>query len=127
MTGEIPPYSTSIFWSDEDGCYVAACPELPGLSGLGRSREEAAAELSTVLELVMETFVDDGEPPPAAAVKPAASGQFRLRIPRSLHAQLTNRANLEGVSLNTLAVTFLAQGVAGGASRAVGSKRGRVA
>ena len=127
MTSETPQYSTSIFWSDEDGCFVAVCPELPGLSGLGESREEAAAEMSTVLELVMETFVEDGEPPPAAAVKPAASGQFRLRMPRSLHTQLTNRAELEGVSLNTLAVTFLAQGVAGGGSRAVGSKRGRVA
>ncbi len=127
MKGEVPPYSTNIFWSNEDGCYVAVCPELPDLSGLGESREEAAAELSTVLELVMETFVEEGEPPPAAAVKPAASGQFRLRIPRSLHAQLTNRAELEGVSLNTLAVTFLAQGVAGGGSKAVGSKRGRVA
>ncbi len=126
MTGEIPPYRTNIVWSDEDGCFVAACAELPGLSGLGASREEAAAELSTVLELVMETFVEEGEPPPAAAVKPAASGQFRLRIPRSLHTQLTSRAELEGVSLNTLAVTFLAQGVAGG-SKAVGSKRGRVA
>jgi antitoxin HicB len=127
MTGEIPPYSTSIFWSDEDDCFVAVCPELPGLSGLGASREEAAAELSTVLELVMETFAEDGEPLPPAAVKPAASGQFRLRIPRSLHAQLTNRAELEGVSLNTLAVTFLAQGVAGEGSKAVGSKRGKVA
>ena len=51
MTHEIPPYSARIFWSDEDGCSVAACSEIPGLSGLGESREEAAAELSTVLAL----------------------------------------------------------------------------
>ncbi len=111
MTCEVPPYSAKVFWSAEDGCYVASCPEIDGLSGLGRSREEAVTELSTVLEMVVETIVEDHEPLPAAAVRPAASGQFRLRVPRSLHVQLVNRAELEGVSLNTMAVTLLAQGI----------------
>ena len=70
------------------------------------------SELSTVLEMVVETLAEDNEPLPAAAVQPAASGQFRLRVPRSLHVQLVNRAEVEGVSLNTLAVTLLAQGIA---------------
>lgn len=42
------------------------------------------------------------------------SGQFRLRVPRSLHARLAHRADAEGVSLNTLAVTLLAAGMGGG-------------
>jgi antitoxin HicB len=111
MTREIPRYSAKIFWSDEDGCYVAACSEIPGLSGLGKSREEAITELSTVLALAMETFAEEGKPPPPAWARHAASGQFRLRLPRSLHAQLVDRAELEGVSLNTLVVTLLAQGM----------------
>ena len=127
MTREIPRYSARIFWSDEDGCYVAACSEIPGLSGLGESREEAATELSTALALAMETFAEEGKPLPPATARHAASGQFRLRLPRSLHAQLADRAELEGVSLNTLVVTLLAQGIARREPTAARSRPGYVA
>ena len=40
---------------------------------------------------------------------PRYSGQFRLRAPRSLHAWLAARAELEGVSLNTLCVQILSE------------------
>ncbi|MBV9991494.1 MAG: toxin-antitoxin system HicB family antitoxin [Alphaproteobacteria bacterium] len=34
-----------------------------------------------------------------------------MRAPRSLHQRLASRAKAEGVSLNTLAVTLLAEGL----------------
>ncbi|MBV8803165.1 MAG: toxin-antitoxin system HicB family antitoxin [Gammaproteobacteria bacterium] len=37
------------------------------------------------------------------------SGQWRIRFPKSLHAALVLRAKQEGVSLNTLTATLLAQ------------------
>lgn len=40
---------------------------------------------------------------------PGYSGQFRLRLPRSLHGWLAARADLDGVSLNTLVVQLLAE------------------
>lgn len=39
------------------------------------------------------------------------SGQWIMRAPKSLHAALAARAKEEGVSLNTLTVTLLAQGL----------------
>jgi hypothetical protein len=36
------------------------------------------------------------------------SGNLRLRLPKSLHKALADRARSEGVSLNTLMLTFLA-------------------
>ena len=53
---------------------------------------------------------EDGHelPPPKSY-----SGQFVQRIPKSLHMQLARRAAVEGVSLNHLASTLLAQGLAG--------------
>ena len=39
------------------------------------------------------------------------SGRFVQRVPRSLHAQLIARARAEGVSLNTLVVSLVSQGV----------------
>jgi antitoxin HicB len=40
-----------------------------------------------------------------------ASGKFVARIPKSIHAQLATRAKAEGVSLNALVLTFLAEGL----------------
>ena len=40
------------------------------------------------------------------------SGQFVQRIPKSLHMRLAKRAESEGVSLNQLATTLLAEGLA---------------
>ena len=111
MTVDVPAYGTKIFWSDEDRCYVATCPELEGSCGLGDSPEEALDHLSVVMDFFLETFLEEGASPPAAAARPAASGQFRLRLPRSLHLRLSELAELEGVSLNTLALTLLARGV----------------
>ena len=42
-----------------------------------------------------------------------ASGKFVARVPKTVHAQLTTRAKVEGVSLNTLVLTFIAQGLGG--------------
>jgi len=46
-------------------------------------------------------------------VEPAEgySGKWQLRGPKSLHRRLGERAKREGVSLNTLAVTLLSQGL----------------
>ncbi len=37
------------------------------------------------------------------------SGQFRLRLPKSLHKHLAERAKAEGVSLNQLCVHILSK------------------
>jgi len=40
-----------------------------------------------------------------------SSGQFRQRIPKTMHARLTARAEREGVSLNTLVTAMIAEGL----------------
>lgn len=40
------------------------------------------------------------------------------RVPKTVHAELATRAKAEGVSLNTLALTFIAQGLGRERSRA---------
>lgn len=39
------------------------------------------------------------------------SGQWRIRLPKHLHAALALQAKEEGVSLNMLAVALLAEGI----------------
>lgn len=57
-------------------------------------------------------------PIPAPNSGGTASGKFVARVPKTIHAQLATRAKAEGVSLNALVLTFIAQGL--------GRKEGRV-
>ena len=50
-------------------------------------------------------------PVPAPNSGGIASGKFIARVPKTVHAQLATRARAEGVSLNTLVLTFIAQGL----------------
>jgi antitoxin HicB len=43
--------------------------------------------------------------------RPIPSGQWRSRVPRSMHAALARRAEREGVSLNSLVTALLAEGL----------------
>ncbi|MGH9646380.1 MAG: toxin-antitoxin system HicB family antitoxin [Bryobacteraceae bacterium] len=47
----------------------------------------------------------------------ASSGQWRQRVPKSLHARLVARAAREGVSFNMLVTALLAEGLGGGRTR----------
>jgi predicted RNase H-like HicB family nuclease len=49
-------YAIQIFWSEEDAAFVAVCREFPGLSAFGETREEAAHEVQTALDLMIETY-----------------------------------------------------------------------
>lgn len=102
-------YSFHVAWSEDDSAYVALCPEFPGLSALGEAPEDAVRELKVAIGLALETIAESGEPPPTPQAITEFSGQFRLRLPRTLHQSLAMRAEIEGVSLNTIAVTYLSQ------------------
>ena len=43
--------------------------------------------------------------------EPPMSGKFVQRVPKSIHAKLAALARQEGVSLNTLVLTFIAEGL----------------
>lgn len=102
-------YSARIVWSDEDDGYIATAPELDGISAFGETLEEALTELGIARDLWLEESCASGSELPTPLTLPRYSGQFRLRLPRSLHGWLAARADLEGVSLNTLVVQLLSE------------------
>lgn len=110
-------YSYTVRWSDEDEAFVALCPEFPGLSAFGDSAPEALEQIQVAVDLAVETHHAEGWPLPQVQAVSQYSGQFRLRVPRSLHAELAARAEAEGVSLNALVVSYIARGL-GSASAA---------
>ena len=97
--------------ADEGGGYLAEFPDLPGCIADGDTVEEALHQAEDALEAWLVTAKEFGDPIPKPNVSIQYSGQWRLRLPKSLHAALAIRAKEEGVSLNTLAATLLAQGI----------------
>ena len=123
-------YSMQLFWSEADNEYVALVPEFPHLSALAATPDDAAREAQVAAEAFLEDVAETGEEPPPPQVLESFSGQIRLRMPKSLHRRLTGCARMEGVSLNTLIVTLLAEsaggrvgGHAGDGSRGMSSGR----
>lgn len=45
-----PRHSVSIFWSDDDGAFIADVPELPGCMAHGDTREEALANAQEAMD-----------------------------------------------------------------------------
>jgi antitoxin HicB len=94
---------------EEGGGYLMIeFPDLPGcMSDGATSRKPPIATTQSAAGLRRSKRQAD----PAASLEPADSysGKWQLRAPKSLHRRLAERAKREGVSLNTLAVTLLAE------------------
>jgi predicted RNase H-like HicB family nuclease len=110
---DVARYSVVVAWSDEDAEYVATSPEWPDISWLAPSEPGAIRGLRHVIREAIATHEREGARIPAPHLQPVYSGQLRLRMPKSLHQAMAARADQEGVSLNTLALTYLSRGVGG--------------
>ncbi len=102
-------HAISIKWSDEDNSFVATIPGIKVLSAFGVTREEALSELHIAAEAYFEALEAAGKPLPLPEKVTPYSGQLRLRMPKSLHASLSNEAKDENISLNTYIVSLLSE------------------
>ena len=57
-------YEIIIYWSNEDGVFVAEVPELPGCAAHGGSQEEALQSINQAMDLWLETAREFGDPIP---------------------------------------------------------------
>ena len=57
-------YEIVIYWSDEDGVFVAEVPELPGCTAHGASHEAALASVKEAMQLWIDTAREFGDPVP---------------------------------------------------------------
>ncbi|MCL2603076.1 MAG: type II toxin-antitoxin system HicB family antitoxin [Defluviitaleaceae bacterium] len=97
-------------YKDEDEYYyIGKILELDGCMTDGATREEALINLREAMEGWIETKLENGFDIPEPVTESNASGKFTLRLPKSLHHQLSLDAKREGVSLNQYALYKLAQ------------------
>lgn len=57
-------YEIIIFWSDEDDCFVAEVPELPGCMADGATYQEAVTNAESAIRTWVDTAVQLGRPIP---------------------------------------------------------------
>lgn len=76
----------------------------------GETIEEAIANGRDALISAINVMEELGIPVPLPR-SGGPSGRFVTRVPKKIHARLTARAKREGVSLNMLVATLLAEGL----------------
>jgi antitoxin HicB len=98
---------------EEGGGYLVEFSDLPGCMSDGETIGEAVAKGEDAKRRWIAAMKEAGRPVPPPSLEPVEdySGKWQLRAPKSLHRRLVARAKREGVSLNTLAVTLLAEGL----------------
>jgi predicted RNase H-like HicB family nuclease len=66
----VTAYHINIFYSDEDGGYVADIPDLVACSAFGRTEEEALAEVKKAKTAWLEAARKAGKPVPPPRYRP---------------------------------------------------------
>lgn len=106
------PYTIEL-QPEQDGTWFVAIKELPGCMSAGDTPEDAVAMVRDAQKAWIETALEENISIPEPRLEEEYSGNFRLRISKSLHRRLVEAADQEGVSLNTLCSTALAQALGG--------------
>lgn len=100
-------YTYRFTWSAEDDQYVATCLELPWLSWLADTQEDALGGLRNLVAEVVRDLTDTAEPVPGPLSSRPYSGKFNLRVGEHLHRRLAMEAAEERRSLNQYVVRRL--------------------
>ncbi len=69
----MPHYHINVFWSDEDGLWIADVPDLKYCSSHGDTPEEAIANIQDAIEGWLETAREEGLEIPQPRYRPAAA------------------------------------------------------
>lgn len=105
------PYTYILLPDPDEGGYVIKVAELPGCISQGDTADEAATRIREAMEVWIEGQIEDGRavPEPGEASSSGGySGKFLVRVPKSVHRQLAEAAEREGVSLNLYVASALA-------------------
>lgn len=102
-------YRMEIVEDKEEGGFVVSYPDLPGCITCGETIESAVANAIDAKKAWIEAALEDGIEIYEPDNLDNYSGQFKLRIPRSLHRLLAEHSKREGISMNQYCVYLLAK------------------
>jgi predicted RNase H-like HicB family nuclease len=107
------PYHLMLVRDGEDKSkpWTASVEELPGCTSRGKTSEEALSGMEAAMASWIATALEEGRDVPEPKSATSHSGRLLLRMPKTLHADLTRASEREGVSLNQFITDVLAGAV----------------
>ncbi len=102
-------YRMEIVEDKDEGGFVVSFPDLPGCISCGETIESAVANAQDAKLAWIEAALADGIVIQEPEQLESYSGQFKLRIPRSLHRSLAEQSKREGISMNQYCVYLLSK------------------
>ncbi len=103
------PYRLVLTPDPDEGGFVASYPELPGCITCGETVEAAAVAAVDAKRTWFEAALSDEIQIQEPTTLEEYSGQFKLRIPKSLHKALSEHSKEEGISMNQYCLYLLAK------------------
>lgn len=104
-------YKMVFYYDEKEGVYFVEFPELPGCLAEGASPEKAVKKALKVKDEWLKAASEAGWDIPKPVEQAAVSGRTTLRLPKYIHQKLLETAQSEGVSLNQLVLTYIAEGL----------------
>ena len=101
------PYRMELIPDTEEGGFTAWYPDLPGCITCAETIEGAVANAVDAKKAWIEAALEQGINIYDPADSSDYSGQFKLRMPKSLHRDLAIHAKREGISMNQYCLYLL--------------------
>ena len=103
------PYRMEIVEDKDEGGFVVSYPDLPGCLTCGETIETAVTNAVDAKKAWLEAATEEGIDIYEPDSLDDYSGQFKLRIPKSLHRMLAEHSQREGISMNQYCVYLLSR------------------
>ena len=103
------PFEVKQLAREDGGGFLVTFPDLPGCMADGATIMEAITNAMDAEASWLATARAFGDSLPA--ISQSYSGKWVQRVPKSVHARLASLARREGVSINSLVASFIAEGL----------------
>ena len=103
------PYKLEIVPDTEESGFVASYPELTGCITCGGNIVDVVANAEDAKKAWLTAAIEDNIEIEEPESVDSYSGQFKLRLPKTLHKTLAEDSKKEGVSMNQYCVYLLAK------------------
>ena len=103
------PYRMEIVEDTDEGGFVVSYPELPGCISCGDTMETAIQNAADAKKEWIKAALEEGIEIQKPNGTESYSGQFKLRIPKTLHKSLAEQSRREGISMNQYCVYLLSR------------------
>lgn len=101
------PYRMEVVEDPIEGGFVVSFPDLRGCITSADTAEKAIEAAADAKRAWLEAAIEDGYDFPEPSADDSFSGQFKFRLPKSLHRQLSEHAKREGISMNQYCLYLL--------------------